>query len=213
MGSQATFDLGPFEIDEEMPPPFLLNCWKHHARTILARVSATVARGEGAVRDLPRRLILVGHEIMDLYLGALSPAQIADETRELLVPRGAFEPGAFGAWIEPLGGYATLALSDRSVWVLRASPVEGRHIHVHPGRRSPHSVRVRANLQKSVIATLAWASLRGLDPGRVATVNEARRELLALSPVRSVEEDRGFGELLRRFEGIRLQEVKGRAEA
>lgn len=209
MGSERAVEPSPFDIDEAMPPPFLLNCWKHHARTVLERIHAVIGRGEEAVRALPRSLLLVGHELMDLYLGPLSPAEIAAETRGILVARDAFEPEEFGAWIGRLGGYGTLPISDGSVWVLRASPVAGRHIHVHPGRRSPHSVRVRANLQKSVIATLAWAGLRGLDPARVATVNEARRELLALAPVRSVDDDRGFGELLRRFVEIGREEGGG----
>lgn len=202
MASGRPFELGPFEIDEEVPAPFLLNCWKHHAGTILRRIDAAVSGGEAAVRELPRRLRLVGHELMDLYLGSLSPQDLAAELREILIDKGVFEPRALLAWLEPLRGYATLALSDGSVWVLRSSPVAGRHVHVHPGRRSPRTVRVRANLLKSAIAVIAWARLRGLALTGIEAINEARRELLVLSPVKSVAEDRGLGELL-----VRLREV------
>ncbi len=64
-------------------------------------------------------------------------------------------------------------------------------------RYSPRSRRVRANELKSAIAALAWARLRGLDPLDVAAVNEARRELLGLSPIPRIREDEGLGGLLR----------------
>jgi hypothetical protein len=59
---------------------------------------------------------------------------------------------------------------------------------------------VRANLLKTAIVTLVWARVRGLDPSDVATVNEARTELLGLSPVKSVRSEVGLGDLLQRLQ-------------
>lgn len=191
------FYLGPAEIDETVPPPFVLNCWKHHARTLATRIQAAVSAGEEGVRALPRKLLLVGNALMDLYFGELSPEAIAAELRAILQARGVLERGKYSAWVSSLGGYATEELSDGSRWVLRESPLEERYVHTHPARYSPRSRRVRANELKSAIAILAWARLRGLDPLDVATANEARRELLGLSPIPRLREDEGLGELLR----------------
>jgi hypothetical protein len=176
-----------------------MNCWKHHARTVHARVAAAVASGEATVRALPRRLLQVGAGLMDLYLGRLSPESIARESLEWLDALGVAGAPQYRDWLASRGGYAAVDLSDTSRWVVREAPVLDRHVHIHPARYSPHSVRVRANLWKSAIVVLAWASLRSLDPLDVGTVNEARTELLGLSPVKSVREDAGLGELLERF--------------
>lgn len=197
MPRDRPFEAGPAEIDDAVPPPFVLNCWKHHARAIANRVQAAASAGEDAVRALPRRLLLVGEDLMDLYLGDLPPEAIAGELRSLLEARGLLGREAFAAWLRSRGGYATEALSDGSRWVLREAPLPERYAHTHPARRSPLSRRVRANVLKTACATFAWAHLRGLEPLDVRTVNEARRELLDLSPTRSLRQGEGLGDLLR----------------
>ena len=196
-------EVGPAEIDEAMPAPLLMNCWKHHARTIQARIAATVAGGEEAVRALPRKLLLIGDGLMDLYLGSHSPESIARETLEILEAEMITSPPAYSEWVVAAGGYRTIELSDSSQWVLRWAPVAGRHIHIHPARYSPHSVRVRANLLRSAIGTLVWAGLHRMDPLADATINQARVALLGLSPLRSTRPDKGLGELLRRLRTAR----------
>ena len=194
-----SFDAGPAEIDQSMPAPMLMNCWKHHAGIIRQRVDDAVAGGADAVAALPDRTLQIGAALMDLYLGALSPDGIADEVNTQLAAQGVSEVPAFRGWLDGTGGYATLDLSDTSKWVLRESPVDGRHVHIHPARYSPHSVRVRAAVLRSAIVTLAFARLNGRDPLDTATVNEARTTLLAMSPVKAVSPEEGLGELLTRL--------------
>jgi hypothetical protein len=191
-------DLGPSEIDEAVPAPLLMNCWKHHGPTVLARIDAAVAGGEAAVRALPARLLQLGDALMDLYLGRLPLATIAAEVLAQLRARAVLEPAAFADWVGSGGGYRTLELSDGSRWVLRASPVAGRHVHIHPARHSPHSIRAVANAFRSAIVALAWARQRGGDPFDVALYNDARR-LLELPPVGSIGPDDGVGELMGRL--------------
>jgi hypothetical protein len=186
------------EIDDAVPAPLLLNCWKHHGPTVLARIDAAVAGGEAALRALPGRLLQLGDALMDLYLGRLPLATIAAEVLAELRGRAVLEPAAFAAWVGAGGGYRTVELSDGSRWVLRASPVPGRHVHLHPARHSPHSIRAAANALRSAVLALAWARLRGGDPFDVALYNEVRR-LLELSPVPSIGPDDGVGELMGRL--------------
>ncbi|MGE0430665.1 MAG: hypothetical protein AB7K09_00530 [Planctomycetota bacterium] len=194
-----SFEHGPAEIDDAIPPPMLMNCWKHHAGIIRQRIDATVAEGVAAVSALPDRLLQIGAALMDLYLGALTPEAIAAEVSAQLHAAGAGPIDAFRTWLERTEGYATLELSDTSRWVLREAPVDGRHVHVHPARYSPLSMRVRANLLRSAIITLAFARLHDRDPLETATVNEARVTLLAMSPVKAINADEGLGELLTRL--------------
>lgn len=202
MKYRHSFDEGPAEIDESMPAPLLMNCWKHHAGVVRRRIDEAVAGGEEGIRALPRQLLLIGEGLMDLYLGSLSPRQIALETRGRLEQIGAAHPPAFRLWLQAAGGYRTLDLSDHSRWVLRESPLTDRPWHIHPARYSPLTVRVRANLLKSAIATLAWAELKGLEPVQPTTVNQARSELLGLSPVGKISSREGLGELLHLLLGV-----------
>ena len=187
------------EIDEALPAPLLLNCLKHHAPTVRSRIDAAVANGEAGVRALPSVLVRLGDALMDLYLGPLPAATIAAEVLGQLPGRARREPPAFAAWVGADAGYRTLELSDGSRWVLRASPVPGRHVHVHPARHSPHSMRATANQLRSAIVALAWAGAHGRDPFDVALYNEARVGLLQLPPVRSLDLAAGVGELMRRL--------------
>jgi len=207
-------DRGPSEIDEAVPAPLLMNCWKHHGPTVLARIDEAVAGGEAAVRALPTRLLQLGDAQMDLYLGGLPVAAIAAELLAQLHERALHEPAPFAAWIDAAGGYRTLEISDGSRWVLRASPVPGRHVHVHPARHSPHSIRAAANSMRSAILGLAWARLRGGDPFDLALYNEARVGLLQLPPVPSIDPCDGVGELMDRLLGCarsRLTADSGRS--
>jgi hypothetical protein len=204
------FESGPSEIDETLPPPLLMNCWKHHAQSVLARVEEAASRGEAEVRALPARLVQLGGSLMDLYLGDLPLATLAAEVLEQLRAREVEDPAAFAAWVGAARGYRTLELSDGSRWVVRLSAVPGRHVHLHPARRAPHTLRITANRLRSAILALAWARLRGGDPFDVALYNESRR-LLALSPVRSLRAESGVGELLRRAGGCGARRMAAEA--
>jgi hypothetical protein len=194
-------DLGPLQIDEALPPPLVMNCWKHHAPSAVARALAAAACGEAEVQALPGRLLPIGSALMDLYLGSLPLATLAAEVLDQLRVQRALEAAAFGGWVAAGGGHRTLELSDGSRWVARISPLPGRHVHLHPARHSPHSVRTTANRLRSALLALACARLRGGDPSDLALYNESRR-LLALPPVRSLDAASGVGGLLRRLAAL-----------
>jgi hypothetical protein len=179
----------------EVPAPFLFNAWKHHAGHLRRRVRDAVAAGPDGIDALARNLVVVGTELMDLYTGALHPAEIADRLAERLRADRLDESGAYRAWVAEAGGFRLLTLDDQSGWLLRAGDPDGRFAHVHPGRWVPHTVRVRANVLKTAVLALAWAGVHGGDARRVATVNAAR-QLLGLPPVPNVAGDQGLGRVL-----------------
>ena len=73
--------------------------------------------------------------------------------------------------------------ADGSRWVLRLGDEQGRYVHLHPGRWSPATARVRANSLKTAFLVLCQTGLDGGDPMGRAVINEVRRELLGLPPV------------------------------
>src|SRR5262245_15779815 len=144
------------------------------------------------------RLAVLGTKLMDLYTGTLPPAEIGRLVLDRLAAEGRLAAGPYAAWLEGQGGYAVVELSaDGSRWVLRHSADPARYVHLHPGRWSPHTVRVRANVLKTAFLALVHAGLSGGDPMGRAVINAVRREFLGLPPVGAdPEEEVGLGAVL-----------------
>jgi hypothetical protein len=131
------------------------------------------------------------------------PADIAARVLELLAAEGKLAPEVYGPWVHEGGGYRTLTFpEDGTVWVLRASQDE-RYVHLHPGRWTPDTRRVRANVLKTAVLVLAHVAVHGGEPRDVALVNRLRAEHLGLPPMREIVGEQGLDlvlELLRRPE-------------
>ena len=86
---------------------------------------------------------------------------------------------------------------DGSRWVLRAATTRLRHVHLHPARWSPSSIRVKATVLKTAYAVLAYTRTHGGDPLDRATINGVRSAHLGLPPLgRDPEAEAGLGAVL-----------------
>jgi hypothetical protein len=186
----------------EAPSPVLFNTWKHHAGAQRHRIAEYVRRGASSLSELANELVVIGAKLMDLYIGRYSPAEIAGLVVEQLDRDGRLERAAFRTWVESQGGYGMLELDDGSRWVLRVAEEE-RHVHLHPGRWVPQTRRVRANVLKTAIMTLAHVGIHGGDPLDRGLVNRVRQQYLALSPMgRELDGDQGIGEVIELLQGV-----------
>jgi hypothetical protein len=89
---------------------------------------------------------------------------------------------------------------DNSRWVLRMGDERGRYVHLHPGRWSPCSVRVRANVLKTAFLVLCYTGIHGGNPRDRDVINEVRRLFLGLSPINDTpEDDVGLGAMIERL--------------
>ncbi len=166
------------------PPPVLYNAWKHHAAWVRARITAAVASGPAGVDSLAAELVIVGTSLMDLYTGQLAADEVARQVLAQLEADGRLAPEPFAEWLDGQGGYGLVTLpSDASVWALRLGPAGGRYVHLHPGRHTPHTVRVNAATLKTAVLAHAVAGITGGSAFDVTVVNEARRRYLDLPPV------------------------------
>jgi hypothetical protein len=177
----------------EVPPPFLFNAWKHHAGFLRRQIAHTKA---AELARLPEQLLVLGADLMDLYTGAVFPAEIGGRIATQL--GGCLAPDAYRRWVEEAGGYRVLTLEDDSRWVLRQGEDKERYVHIHPGRWSPQTRRVRANVLKTAVLVLADVVASGGDPFDVARINQVRQQYLGLSPIAALADGglRGVIELL-----------------
>jgi len=133
------------------------------------------------------RLLALGGSQMDMYAGPLGMAAIFDEIRMQLKAAGADTRATYEAYLAQGGGYASMVLSDRSVWILRLAADKPDYIHLHPGRYSPHTFRVKAAALKTALAY--WVSeQQGLLKGNLLEDLNMVRTGLKLSPLRRVSE-------------------------
>jgi hypothetical protein len=145
---------------------------------------------------LADNLIVIGTELMDLYFGAYSPHTIGEGIIAQVVSDKHLSLDAYRAWVGA-GGYRILTLEDTSRWVLRMGDEAERYVHVHPGRYSPETCRVKANVLKTAVMALAFAGVHGGDPTEVTLVNRVRREYLELAPLgRELAGDQGIGQVI-----------------
>jgi hypothetical protein len=161
-------------------------------------IRETIAAGPAALDDLANHLVVIGTDLMDLYLGALSPHDIGQHILTQLRGDNRLSFGAYRDWIAAGRGFRLLTLADDgSQWVLRMGDEADRYIHVHPARWAPQTCRVKANVLKTAVMILAYTSIHGGDPLNVALVNQVRRDYLKLAPLgRKLAGDKGIGQAI-----------------
>lgn len=162
------------------------------------RIREAIEAGAAGLQSLAGQVVVIGNELMDLYTGLLNPQQIGCQVISLLEHEGRLGLAAYRPWIAEAGGYRMVTFpEDQSRWVLRRGEEAGRYVHVHPGRRTPQTVRTRANVLKTALMVLVHAGLYGSNPLDVAIVDSVRREYLALPPLgRELSGKKGLGEVI-----------------
>jgi hypothetical protein len=177
----------------------LFNTWKHHAAALRREIDKSVQAGASGLDELASQLIVIGTELMDLYIGRLTPAEIGEKVLAALRAERRLAVSAYRAWLAASGGYGVLTFAeDGSRWVLRMGDETDRYIHVHPARWAPETRRVRANVLKTAVMVLAHVGLYGGDVMERARVNTIRSQYLGLAPVgRDISGADGLGAVMK----------------
>jgi hypothetical protein len=181
----------------EVLSPVLFNTFKHHAGALRSRIDAMAAAGPAALGEFAGRVAVLGTKLMDLYTGSLLPRELSARILGGLRGAGRLELPSFRTWLAGQEGYAVVVLEDESRWVLRLGDETDRYVHLHPGRWSPGTVRVRANVLKTAFLVLVHARIFGGDPLDRGLINEVRQQHLGLSPLgQDPESELGLGMIL-----------------
>lgn len=172
-------------MSEKIPVPITFNPQKHHFCFLLNEIEGWKTMEWSEVKQ---ELLQIGNNLIDLYLGQLSVQQICEESINLFRSEGITDGIKFAAWLNA-PAWKKITLSDQSKWLLKHGNVTERYIHIHPAKYSNHTIRVRANTLKTVIALRVNSVSIHKNPNiNLQTVNRIRKELLELSPIKSLEE-------------------------
>ncbi len=179
---------------QNIPEPITFNPVKHHYRFLLQQINKWRFL---EWQEVEEELRAIGNNLLDLYLGDLSTNAICNETLLFFEAHKLLDRETFLKWIDH-PGYKKIQLSDESQWVIKKGDDFSRYLHIHPGKNSIHTIRVRATTLKTVIAVkIQLADENGLPP--LNEVNRIRTEFLNLSPVKNLQQGKGILKLWQLF--------------
>jgi hypothetical protein len=173
------------------------NIHKHHFRFLTGQLQNWPSL---AWPQVDKELKVIGENLLDLYTGSLSPEEISLESSGQLESLNIRNRAAFEKWLLP-EKYKKIVLSDGSQWVLKKGNNKPRYIHLHPGKFSPFTIRVRGTTLKTALAVIyiAVQTKRDLKQIDLQFVNFVRTAYLGLSPVKLLHRNKGISRMLDLF--------------
>ena len=177
-----------------IPEPITFNPVKHHFRFLLQQTEDWRLQNWLQVKE---ELRVIGNNLLDLYLGDLSIHAICNEMLLFFEANKLLERNFFLEWINPME-YRKIELSDKSQWVIKKGDSFVRYLHIHPGKHSVHTIRVRASTLKTIIAMKIHLPEKNSMPA-LDEVNHIRTEFLELSPVKQLHSEKGILKLWQLF--------------
>jgi hypothetical protein len=183
------------ETNFSVPPPIGLNCWKHHAGFIKKQIESI--RKINELEKLKAHMLKIGGSQMDLYIGKYSPQKISDQILNILHQKKLFSSEEYKNWLTKEGkNYQLVKLKDKSIWTIRQGDDVSRYVHIHPGRYSPHTVRVKAATLKTAIFLLCFEQLGETKSFESETANQIRINYLNEPPLKSFSSASGLRRLI-----------------
>ena len=153
----------------------LFHSFKHHYLSCFEWVMKNNNKWDNEVDLMLKSL---GSSQLDMYTGGLTVNDIKKEIYSFLNKADLIAKENYAHWIN--NGYRELILSDGSTWTLRFLERE-EYVHIHPSRYSAHTLRIKANVLKTVLCTLLFVEdWQKIDAARI---NEYRINMLNLSPI------------------------------
>ena len=174
-------------------PPINFNRWKHHTGFINQQIK--FASRTKDINYLKKHLIIIGESQMDLYFGKIASLTISGEIIAYLKKEKVFRYDKFIGWLAN-DDYKLVHLSDKSIWVISLGENRERYIHIHPGRYSPNTIRVKAATLKTAILVLYFEQVGELEIVNTQSVNQIRKKWLNEPPIKSFSNASGLGRIL-----------------
>jgi hypothetical protein len=186
----------PGKFDLEYSEPILLNVFKHHANFLIRYIDKK-STGDDSYENIADDLKLIGHSLIDVYYGALSPMEISEEIINYLNTKQSLTVTEYKKFLVAGGeDYRIVELSDSSKWILRLGIDTERYVHIHPAKYSSYTERVRAFTLKSAILTIIFKERDNEYMTDLGILNYVRTEYLELSPQKNLSSDNGVGKIL-----------------
>ena len=181
---------------KEIFHPITFNTYKHHLMFLKNQLEIWKS---AEWEEIDLSLKVLGNNLNDLYTGTLTVSEVCKECVEKLSRLQIDNKDKYFAWLKPKI-YKTLVLSDQSEWILRLGKDENRYVHIHPAKYSQHCIRLRSSTLKTVLTVMYHSNKNRNDCiEELQFINQIRTEYLKLSPVKTLQKDRGILRALNLF--------------
>lgn len=181
------------QSSHHIPFPFQFNILKHHASYIVEIINHYAAKFDK--QKFISNLKTIGESQMDLYLGNYLPLNICTLIEDELISINKYKENDYKTWITKNNqDYKIISLPDKSFWTLRIGKGK-KYIHIHPGRYSPFTIRVKASTLKTAIAAIVYSKTNNKEID-LELINYVRRNILDLAPVKSITKNMGIDNLI-----------------
>jgi hypothetical protein len=161
------------------------NSLKHHLNYTIIKL-AEVNRNDN--NRLLKELNKIGNNILDLYIGKLTSAQIVEELLNKIKSVKVTDKNSFEFYLGN-EGYKKLEVSDGSQWILRLGTMKQAFIHIHPSRNGKFTSRIKGSAWKTSIASKLFEEELQIFDNLLGKVNFVRIKYLKLSPVKSLKKN------------------------
>jgi hypothetical protein len=149
------------------------------------------------LEELKFYLLKIGESQMDLYIGKYSPKEIATQIIDPLKRKKVFSLKPYQNWLDKEEKkYQLIGLKDKSMWTLRLGEEPERYVHIHPGRYSPHTIRVKATTLKTAIMILCYKQHGEIKSIETETVNFIRKKYLNEPPIKTFANTSGLRRMI-----------------
>lgn len=184
-----------YNENADLPTPFQFNPWKHHLMYIISNIQSVLNRE--CLDKLNNSILCIGESLTDLYTGKLSIQEIVSGINSELVYQSTFTEQAFTKWINNTDKlYRKVYLKDSSFWILKISDNLTNYIHIHPGKYSPNTLRVRSLTLKTAILTSAYLRIIKSPTITRDMINFVRKKYLDQPPIKSFSGEKGLGRVI-----------------
>ena len=184
-------------MSDKIPVPITFNPHKHHLEFLKEKINNWKSLNWESVE---KEILCIGNNLVDFYLGSLQVEEICNECINYFRNEKITEKECLLFWLKPLK-HKKIQLSDKSFWLIKEGIDGDRFIHIHPAKYSPSTIRVRAITLKTVIALKVHSiSIDNGIKANLQNVNRVRTEFLKLSPIKSLQPEKGILHLWELFD-------------
>ncbi len=179
-------------FDKALPKPIALNVWKHHLGFIREAIPFC---NIDSIDSLLEQLICIKGAVLDIYIGSLTPSEIAGQIVDCLFRENCLDIESYNSWIIQGGNFRNITLQDGSVWTLTFGRFTNRYVHIHPARYSLNSKRVRSTtLKVAILFSVLFMNKK--TKFSLQNINFIRQDYFHLSPVKGITVDGSLGTLI-----------------
>ena len=171
-----------YPIESLVPKPFLLNGLKHHLPVIKQYLPVMKQMPEPDFMSILKK---TGNSVTDFYYGAMDINSICNELKTKLVRLKAYEKEAYYNWIIKQDPYFCFRISDGSDWLMRKGNHNARYIHIHPGKHSYKTKRLKSRSLR-IALSIIYFSKNEQDLFSLDHLNHIRKDKLDLPPVKAL---------------------------